>query len=109
MFPGRLLSDIETCVCFWKDTEKTHMCLFLLVKSCKKRGDVFLCFLTNIQERRNSENLDVFPTNTMNACLFPVKNKGYAALFPTLERESMETRICNICVSLCFLKRQKIL
>lgn len=68
----------------------------------------FLCFLTNTQERRNSANLDVFPTNTMNACLFPVQNKGYACLFPSLERESMETRMCKFCVSLCFLKRSKI-
>lgn len=68
----------------------------------------FLCFLTNTQERRNSANLDVFPTNTMNACLFPVQNKGYACLFPSLERESMETRMCKCCVSLCFLKRSKI-
>ena len=68
----------------------------------------FLCFLTNTQERGNSANLDVFPTDTMNACLFPVQNKGYACLFPSLERESMETRMCKCCVSLCFLKRSKI-
>ena len=108
MFPARLLSDIETCVCFWKDTVKTHMCLFFLMKSFRKRGDVFLCFLTNTQERGNSANLDVFPTDTMNACLFPVQNKGYACLFPSLERENMETRMCKFCVSLCFLKRPKI-